>query len=291
MRRGAFEAAWRMSDAVLRARASVPCWHWPRHLQYIWDGTPLAGQRVLVRCYHGLGDTIQFIRYAPLIKEIAEEVIVWAQPALLPLLRTMRGIDRLLPLHDGSPDVEYDVDVESMELPHIFRTTVATIPAEIPYLHIAPAAIPRHGCVAVGLVWAAGDWEHARRSIPFSLCTPLAAVPGVMLYMLQRGPALEQRHHGVGILSGSDDVFEAARIMRALDLVISVDTMPVHLAGALGVPVWALLDTTADWRWMEGREDSPWYPTMRLFRQDTPGAWEPVIARVVAELARFARPH
>jgi Glycosyltransferase family 9 (heptosyltransferase) len=287
MRRGAFEAAWTISDAMLRARAGVPCWHWPRHLQYIWDGTPLAGKRVLVRCYHGLGDTIQFIRYAPLIKEIAEEVIVWAQPALLPLLRTMRGIDRLLPLHDRSPDVEYDVDVESMELPHIFRTTVATIPAEIPYLHITPAALPRHRGVAIGLVWAAGAWNHARRSLPFSLLAPLAMVPGVELHILQRGPALEQYQHSVGILSGSNDVVEAARIIRALDLVISVDTMPAHLAGALGVPVWTLLEATADWRWMEAREDSPWYPTMRLFRQDTPGAWEPVIACVVAELTRF----
>jgi hypothetical protein len=288
MRRGAFETAWTISDAMLRARAGVPCWHWPRHLQYIWDGTPLAGKRVLVRCYHGLGDTVQFIRYAPLIKEIAEEVIVWVQPALLPLLRTMRGIDRLLPLHDGSPDVEYDVDVESMELPHIFRTTVATIPAEIPYLHITPAALPRHRCVAIGLVWAAGAWDHARRSLPFSLLAPLAMVPGVELHILQRGPALDQYQHGVGILSGSDDVVAAARIIRALDLVISVDTMPAHLAGALGVPVWMLLDALADWRWMEGREDSPWYPTMRLFRQDTPGAWESIIARVVAELTRFS---
>lgn len=92
-----------MSDAVLRAQAGVPCWHWPRHLQYIWDDTSLAGKQILVRCYHGLGDTIQFIRYAPLIKEIAREVSVWAQPTLLPLLRTMRGIDRLLPLRDGTP--------------------------------------------------------------------------------------------------------------------------------------------------------------------------------------------
>ena len=286
MRRGAFEAAWTISDAVLRARAGVPCWHWPRHLQYIWDGTPLVGKRVLVRCYHGLGDTIQFIRYAPLIKAIAREVIVWAQPALLPLLRTARGIDRLLPLHDGTPEVEYDVDVESMELPHIFRTTLATIPTEIPYLHIAPAALPRHERLAVGLIWAAGDWEHARRSMPFPLLAPLAAVPGVALYILQRGPALEHYQYGVGILSGSDDVVEAARLIRALDLVISVDTMPAHLAGALGVPVWTLLDTAADWRWMDRREDSPWYPTMRLFRQESPGAWEPVITRVVAELGR-----
>src|ERR671932_14884 len=138
MRRGAFEAAWAISDAVLRARAGVPCWHWPRHLQYIWDGTPLAGKRVLGRCYHGLGDTIQFIRYAPLIKAIAAEVIVWAQPPLLPLLEMVQGIDQLLPLHDGVPEVEYDVDVEVMELPHIFRTTPETIPLTISYLHVDP---------------------------------------------------------------------------------------------------------------------------------------------------------
>jgi Glycosyltransferase family 9 (heptosyltransferase) len=288
MRRGAFEAAWTISDAVLRARAGMPCWHWPRHLQYVWDGTPLAGKRVLVRCYHGLGDTIQFIRYAPLIKAIAKEVIVWAQPALLPLLRTMRGIDQLLPLHQGTPEVEYDVDVEIMELPHIFRTTLATVPAEIPYLHVTPASLPRHGRMAVGVVWAAGDWNHARRSMPFPLCAPLARVPGVTLYILQRGPALNHYQHGVGILSGSKDAVEDARLIRALDLVISVDTMPAHLAGALGVPVWTLLDATADWRWMDRREDSPWYPTMRLFRQECPGAWEPVMARVVAELTRFS---
>jgi hypothetical protein len=286
MRRGAFEAAWTISDAVLRARAGVPCWHWPRHRQYIWDGTPLAGKRVLVRCYHGLGDTIQCIRYTPLIKAMAQEVMVWAQPALLPLLGTMRGIDRLLPLHDGTPEVEYDVDVESMELPHIFRTTLATIPTEIPYLHIDPAPFPRHGRFAVGLVWATGDWNHERRSLPFPLLAPLALVPGVVLYILQRGRALDNYRPGLGMLSGSDNVVEAARIMRALDLVISVDTMPAHLAGALGVPVWTLLDAAADWRWMDGREDSPWYPTMRLFRQERPGAWEPVVARVAAELTR-----
>src|SRR5215217_4156499 len=104
MQHGDFARAWAISDTVLRERARVPCAHWPRHLQYIWDGSSLKGKRVLVRCYHGLGDTVQFIRYAPQIRAIAREVIVWAQPALLPLLRTARGIDRLLPLHDGAPD-------------------------------------------------------------------------------------------------------------------------------------------------------------------------------------------
>src|SRR3712207_7208710 len=116
MRRGEFEAAWALSDAVLRARAGVPCWHLPRHLQYVWDGTPLAGRRVLVRCYHGLGDTLQFVRFVPPLRAVAEEVTLWVQPTLLPLLATMHGIGPCAPLHDGVPDVPYDVDVEVMEL-------------------------------------------------------------------------------------------------------------------------------------------------------------------------------
>jgi hypothetical protein len=109
--------------------------------------------------------------------------------------------------------------------------------AEIPYLQVAPASCPWHGCLSVGLVWAAGDWDHERRSIPFPLLAPLAMVPGAALYALQRGPALDSYQPGMSILSSSDNVVEAAHIMRALDLVISVDTMRAHLAGALGVSV------------------------------------------------------
>lgn len=211
MRRGEYETAWMISDAALCERAGVPCWHWPRHLQYVWGGTPLQAKRVLIRCYHGLGDTLMFIRYAPLVKAIAQEVIVWAQPALLPLLRTVRGIDWLLPLHDGAPDVAYDVDVESMELPHVFRTTLATIPADTPYLHIEPAAQANNGRVRFGLVWSAGDWEHERRSIPFARLAPLARIPHVELHILQRGPALAERPPDFGILSGADDIAQTAR--------------------------------------------------------------------------------
>jgi hypothetical protein len=286
MRRGEFEAAWAVSDTVLRARAGVPCWHLPRHLQYVWDGRPLAGRRVLVRCYHGLGDTIQFIRYMPLLKALAAAVSVWAQPPLLPLLGTMDGIDRLLPLHDGTPDVAYDVDVEVMELPHVFRTTLATVPAEVPYLRVEPVPLPYRGRLAVGLAWRAGEWD-ARRSIPLALLAPLGKVPGIAWYILQRGPGLIEWRDRFGILPRASNLFEEARLIRALDLVISVDTMPAHLAGALGVPVWTLLPAEADWRWMDGRDDSPWYPTMRLFRQARDGVWEPVIMRVAAALKRL----
>ncbi|HEX6748885.1 MAG TPA: glycosyltransferase family 9 protein [Longimicrobium sp.] len=287
VRRGDFAAAWRASDAVLRARVGVPCWHLPRHEQWVWDGTPLDGRRVLIRCYHGLGDTLQFIRYAPRVKAVAAEVTVWAQPALLPLLRTVSGIDRLLPLHDGVCEAEHDVDVEVMELPHVFRSTLADLPADVPYLHADPAPLAKDGRLAVGLVWRAGDWDD-RRSIPLPLLAPLADVPGVALHLLQRGDALAEAPDGFGVVSGSDDVTECARVMRALDLVVTVDSMPAHLAGALGVPVWTLLHADCDWRWMDARDDSPWYPTMRLFRQERQGDWEPVVRQVAAHLRRLA---
>lgn len=283
MRAGEWEAAWRVSDRVLASHAGEPCWHLPRHQQWIWDGTPLDGKRVLVRCYHGLGDTLQFIRYAPLVKRVAAEVIVWAQPALIPLLRTARGVDRLLPLHDGDPGADYDVDVELMELLHVFRTTIDTVPADVPYLRVDPAPLAKSGRLAVGIAWKAGDWDE-RRNVPYPLLAPLAEIPGVDLHVLQRGSGLAEREPGFGVLSGSDDALRAARVMRALDLVVSIDSMPAHLAGALGVPAWTLLHADPDWRWMQGRDDTPWYPTMRLFRQQRAGEWEPVIARVAAEL-------
>jgi hypothetical protein len=288
MRRGDFEAAWRVSDAMLRSRAGASCAHWPRHEQWVWNGEPVDGKRVLVRCYHGLGDTLQFIRYTSRLRAVAREVIVWAQPELIPLLSTARGIDRLLPLHDGATDVEFDGDVEVMELAHLFRDTPRTLPAEVPYLHARPAPLPRDGRLAVGLVWKAGDWDE-RRSIPAELLAPLGDIPGVELHILQRGPGLEERPAGFGIASGSDDVLETARVMKALDLVVTVDSMPAHLAGALGVPTWTLLHADPDWRWMDGRDDSPWYPTMRLIRQERAGGWADVVARVASELAKLSR--
>jgi hypothetical protein len=283
MRAGEWSAAWRASDRVLAGRAGQPCWHLPRHEQWIWDGTPLDGKRVLVRCYHGLGDTLQFLRYAPLLRQIGAEATFWVQPALIPLLRTVDGIGTLLPLHDGEPGVAYDVDVEIMELSHVFRSTQQTLPADVPYLHVDPAPRAGDGRLHVGLVWKAGDWDD-RRSVPVHLLAPLAEAPRVLLHILQRGSGLAERPAGFGVDAGSDDPVQAAETMRALDLVVTVDSMPAHLAGALGVPVWTLLQAEADWRWMDHRDDSPWYPTMRLFRQPRPGAWEPVIARVMDEL-------
>jgi hypothetical protein len=200
------------------------------------------------------------------------------------------GVDRLLPLHDGGPDEADDEDDEVRELAQLVRAAPDTVGRMVPYLRAEPAPLPRDGRLAVGLAWECGDWLRERRAVPFALLAPLAAVDGVRLHVLQRGPALAQAaaHPAFDCGAGSDDVLEAARMVRALDLVLSVDSMPAHLAGALGVPVWTLLPHDADWRWMDDRDDSPWYPTMRLFRQPAPGAWEPLVASVADALARLA---
>jgi hypothetical protein len=270
MRRGDFAAAWAISDAVLASRKDQPSWHLEREYQWIWNGTPLHGQRVLIRCYHGLGDTIQFARFFPIVNAIARECTVWVQPSLIPLLQTMRGIGRLLPLHDGTPEVEYDVDVESMELTHVFRTTVDTIPNDVPYLHVDRAShVPKR---AVGVVWRAGDWGP-HRSIPIDTLARLFDLPNVTFVSLQRGDSDPR----LITIDGIDEPLSTARVMRALDLVITVDTMTAHLAGALGVPVFTLLPYDHDWRWMDARRDSPWYPSMRLFRQPRAGDWDSVV--------------
>jgi hypothetical protein len=278
---GDFESAWQLSDRIRQRSARRQDWSLPRHLQQVWNGASLIDRRVLIRCYHGLGDTIQFIRYAPYVRAIAREVIVWAQPSLLPLLATMPDIDRLSALHNGIPDVGYDVDVEVMELPYVFRSTRSTIPCDIPYLSAEPSSMPVTGR-RVGIVWRAGDW-NATRSIPFHGIERLFEFDRVTWYRLQHGTMPDEQHPRLQPLD-TFGLLQTAQVMKALDLVITVDSMPAHLAGALGVPVWTLLSTDADWRWMRDVHASPWYPTMRLFRQRRPGEWQPVVAEVLERL-------
>jgi hypothetical protein len=284
-RHGDYERAWQVSDRVLQRHVSRPYVPRPRHEQSIWRGQAVHGARVLVRCYHGLGDTLQFIRYMPMLHTVAREVIVWAQPSLLQLLEGVQGIDRLIPLTDGTPDVGYDVDVEVMELPFIFRTTVATIPKEIPYISLPASRLPGEP-PRIGLAWRCGDWE-TRRSVPFENLRPLLELGAVTWCSMQQHRRPEESHANL-VDASTDDIYEAARKVAALDLMITADSMPAHLAGALGVPVWTLLRQDADWRWMEERDDSPWYPTMRLFRQHREGDWADVIARVTAVLTASA---
>jgi hypothetical protein len=293
MRRGDFASAWQISDAILleHLAARQSCAHWPRHLQYVWTGGSLVGKRVLIRCYHGLGDTIQFIRFAAPLRASAREVLVWAQPALLPLIATAAGVDRVLPLHDGTPDVAYDVDIEVMELPHALRVTQHAVPRGVPYLFspsiVAPPAVEQERRARVGIVWHAGDWTPDR-SIPVGLLSKLSQVPNVRLFSLQKGPAQSDAPRIPALDICGDTLAHDAALLGHLDLIISVDTMMAHLAGALGLPVWTLLRADCDWRWMDRSSDTLWYPTMRLFRQSHAGDWMSVIDAVARELASWA---
>lgn len=280
---GNFEAAWKISDEVLVSDANKPQHHLPRHLQQVWRGESLNNKQVLIRCYHGLGDTIQFIRYAPLVKSIAKKVIVWVQPDLLDLVKKVQGVDAVIPLHNGTPEVEYDVDVEVMELPFIFRSTTESIPSTIPYLHASPKYLDKRDMPAIGLVWETGNYDK-RRCIPFYLLAPLNELNGIKLYVLQANALSFGWKPGFGTYPGNFSLTEYASIIKGLDLLITVDSMPAHLAGALGVPAWNLLHAEADWRWMKEIDYSPWYPTMKLFRQKRSGNWNDVITNVTAEL-------
>lgn len=289
MRAGRFSQAWRISDAALRLRSGMECSHWPRHEQFIWRGAPLAGRRVLIRCYHGLGDTIQFVRFAS--RTSARHVTLWVQPQLLPLLRSMRGIDRLAPLDEGTPRISYDVDIELAELMHALRVTPEVLAPELPYLHVRPAELEAAGDerLRVGIVWAAGQW-NVRRSIPCEWLATLGDIPGIAWFVLQRGPSLSEWRHEFGTIPRIDDIVDEARALRALNLLITVDTCSAHLAGALAVPVWTLLPYDADWRWMRRRAETPWYPTMRLIRQPRAGDWRQVLRIVERDLrARVAQ--
>jgi hypothetical protein len=242
---------------------------------------------VLVRCYHGLGDTIQFVRFAKPLRLLAREVILWVQPELVELLRHVEGVDRLLVLSDGVPDCTYDVDIEIMELPHALRAT-ATLISCAPYIPQYSFRRFRSGdSISIGLIWESGQWDR-NRSVPPQLFNRLSSQSGVRLFSLQQGPARK----AAAIIPATDiareDLVSLARTMMDLDLIITVDTMAAHLAGALGATVWTMLHANCDWRWSK-TEHSIWYPGMKLFHQQKPGDWSDVIEEIADELHHFRR--
>jgi hypothetical protein len=305
---GRFEEAWRETDRSERKRLARNELQdqLPFHLRRVWNGQALDRKRVLVRCYHGLGDTLQFIRYAELLKPRAHEVIVQCEPRLMDVLEQVKGIDELIPLNGAAEaEVDYDVDAELMELPYAFRTELNTIPARVPYVALPDGIVKQKRAeltilglddqqLNVGVCWASGGWDRTR-DIPHHCLTALIGLPGVQLFSLQKGCSQDQVNSGHVRLRKAEKregtLCETAAAIACLDLVISVDTMIAHLAGALAKPVWTLLPYSADWRWMIRTSRSPWYPTMRLFRQPRPGHWVSVIDNVAHELraAAYAR--
>jgi tetratricopeptide (TPR) repeat protein len=276
--------------------------------QQAWDGTALAGRTILLYAEQGLGDTLQFIRYAPLVQQRGGKVLVMCQQRLLALLASCPGIDRLAAWESVVP--EFDLWAPLLSLPGILQTRLTTIPATVPYLFADPQLVCQwrqelqqvetssstEGELKIGIAWQGnpGHKQDRQRSIPLTLFAPLAGLPGVRLFSIQLGPGTEQLlnlgdHFAVTDLGNRFDPAsfqDAAAVMMALDLIISVDSAMAHLAGALGVPVWVLLPYVPDWRWLLEREDSPWYPSMRLFRQRKPGNWEEVFERLVAALSQ-----
>jgi tetratricopeptide (TPR) repeat protein len=263
----------------------------------LWDGSPLEGRTILLHAEQGLGDTIQFVRFATMVHERGGVVILECQPGLRTLLAGCPGVDRVVA--PGEPRPEFAVHAPLLSLPGILGTTMDTIPAPVPYLRAEDSRVARWRRelgglpgFRVGIVWG-GNPEHRndrRRSIPPDRFVPLAETVGVRLVGLQKGPGAERwdetgRRPPILDLGGRlEDFADTAAVLANLDLLISCDTAVVHLAGALGVPAWVALPSDPDWRWLLGRDDSPWYPSLRLFRQDRPGDWAGVFERIAVAL-------
>ena len=293
---GNFQQGWREYEWRWRRPDSPP----PAFLQPCWDGTPFPQQTLLVYAEQGLGDTLQFVRYLPHVAARGQHVVLACQPALVRLLRTCPGVQTLVVKdRPEMADQPFDLYIPLLSLPGIFETTAATIPADVPYLAAEPELVQQwrmhlevEQAFRVGLVWA-GNPSHKNdrnRSCTLATLAPLAHLPHVALFSLQTGPAAGQIDqppagmtlHDVGRMLG--DFADTAAVIAHLDLVITVDTAVAHLAGAMGKPVWILLPFAPDWRWGQHSAHTPWYPTMRLFRQPAPGAWEAVCQSVVEAL-------
>lgn len=250
-----------------------------------WQGEPAVGKTILIHAEQGFGDTLQFCRYISLVAARGMRIIFECHPPLVTLMKDMTGVAGVIPM--GRPLPPFDLHVPLLNLPLIFDTTVATIPDEVPYL--APPAerlpfwrrlVPDEGRLKVGLCWAGKAYPDPRRSCPATLLAPLAVIEGVSWYSLQPGWK-ETLPLPMNDLTGHiNDFGDTAALVAQLDLVITVDTAVAHLAGALRKPTILMLPYAPDWRWMRDRDDSPWYPSMRLFRQVRPDSWQDVVQRV-----------
>ncbi|MGH9663569.1 MAG: tetratricopeptide repeat protein [Bryobacteraceae bacterium] len=294
---GRYQQGWRGYEWRFRQKHYVP----RPFDRPLWDRKPLNGRRILLHAEQGLGDTLQFIRYAPLVKALDGVVIVECQEPLVDLLATAPGIDERIARGETYPD--YDCQAPLLSLPHLLGTTLATIPHEVPYLKADPDRVERWGkaikqhtgkapSLRVGLTWS-GNPDHKMnrfRSLDRDALRTLENIPGVTLFALQKGEAALAQAASLNMVSlesPSTNLCDTAAIVANLDLIVSVDTSIAHLGGALGKPVWTLLAFAPDWRWLLDREDCPWYPSMRLFRQSRRGDWSGVMARVRAALVRL----
>jgi len=323
--------ALRCYDDALRTRPDNPAAHWNRALALLvsghltegwreyewrwrlaespprdfdrplWTGGPLTGRTILLHAEQGLGDTLQFVRYLPMVAARGARIVLECQPPLRRLLASNFPDAAVVALGDPLP--AFDVHLPLLSLPALFGTTLDTVPASIPYLHAlavpgdAGQLAPRPGTLGIGLVWG-GDPAHRndrQRSLDIEALRALLAIPNVTFFSLQKGErarvldGLAPEFGVVDAAASVTDFADTAALMMQLDGIVTVDTSVAHLAGALGRPVCIMLPFAPDWRWLLARRDSPWYPTATLFRQEAPGDWTTVIGHITKHLQDFAR--
>jgi len=302
--RGDYPAGWHEHEwrwQTPRLQGSLPTSPKP-----LWRGEPAAGKTLLVLCEQGLGDTLQFCRYAPLAAAAGLRVIVATQAPLVRLLKTLPGVDQLISLGDRIP--AFDLFCPMMSLPLALDTTLETVPANMPYLRADPQlqahwqtrlGVRPDKVKRVGLIWAGNPRRDSqnkllwltdqRRSIDPIHLAPLFDLPNLEFYSLQKdGTPPPPEFKLIDFMPEMQDFADTAALIANLDLVISVDTSSAHLAGALNKPIWLLDRFDPCWRWLTGRVDSPWYPALHIYRQNNPGDWRGVISDVSRDLKIFS---
>jgi tetratricopeptide (TPR) repeat protein len=269
----------------------------------LWDGSPLDGKTIFLYAEQGLGDTIYFARYATLVAERGGNVILEVQPGMRELMQSVPKVTQVIVRGDKVPP--FDTHAPLLSLPGIFKTSLETIPAKVPYITPPADKVEQWkkiigdaaGKLKVGIGWEGGAFqrENHLRSTTLAAFAPLAAIPNVRFYSLQKGPAAGQAQRPpagmdlVNLDAHIKDFSDTAAAVANMDLVISIDTSIIHVAGAMARPCWTLLGLHLGHMWLSGRDDTPWYPTMRLFRQPKLGQWAPVMDRVAAELAQYVQ--
>ena len=293
LQRGDYERGW----PGFEWRWKCPEFSLPDYRQPFWDGGPLDGRTILLHADYGMGDTLQFIRFAPRVANLGGRVIVVGQRPLARILASCPGVDQVFVQGDPLPDFDFYAPV--MSLPSRLNNAPPAAAAAVPYLAADPRLVEhwkgRLGGVRefkIGVAWQ-GDPRYRKdreRSFPLAQLEPIAQVPGVRLFSLQRAPGSEQiatvanRFEVTDLGSRLTDFLDDAAVMSNLDLVLAPETSLIHLAGALGTPAWVALAYAPDWRWMSGEDPTQWYPTVRLFRQRTWGDWDQVFQRIANEL-------
>jgi tetratricopeptide (TPR) repeat protein len=294
---GDMPRGWELYEA--RLRLPVESKSQRKFAQPSWQGGSFVGKTLLLWAEQGLGDTLMFIRYLPLVKALGGRIILETPRDLMDVAATCRGADTIIPA--GGPWPSFDLQASLMSLPWLFRTELSSIPAAVPYLDV-PGTVPHRPALLecltmapegakIGLVWAGrpGYGRDFERSLSAASLAPLAALPGVTWFSFQLGrQELPPMPNLVTLAPFLKNFSDTAYALSGMDLLITVDTAVAHLAGALGIPTFLLLPFQPDFRWLLGRDDSPWYPSLRLYRQPAYGEWESVIRNVIADLTQEA---